>query len=310
MRIYSLYAASLFPFCAASAGISMGQQKHTNNNVYKHVNNLNRKNKHQGGPFSVVGIDKTATSKNERECEHVAALPSLLIRGGGVENICAASDTDAMILLKLFVMAGLETLGLLGVIAGGKILSEAKWCTEQIPIFYELPLLQWISLLVVIFNSSFVSAFIDGGMSAATNQVIQPNVVPGDPGWYANLRKPKWNPPGWLFPIMWLIVSKPTQLMAVRKLLVSTEITPWSILAVYCGHLALGDSWNKIFFGCQRIRLGATVISIFYGALILSAYLFRTMDVTAGNLMLPTCAWVTVATCLNWSILLLNKDLP
>ena len=36
--------------------------------------------------------------------------------------------------------------------------------------------------------------------------------------WYRGLKKPSWNPPGWLFPIMWLIVSKPTQFAAVYKL--------------------------------------------------------------------------------------------
>lgn len=146
----------------------------------------------------------------------------------------------------------------------------------------------------------------DGSLSAATNQVLMPNMVPGDPNWYAGLNRPWWEPPGWVFPIMWLIVSKPTQFVAVWRLLKVDKI-PWEIVGVYCFHLALGDLWNKVFFGYQCIGLGVGVITLFWGVLLTSAFLFRTVDEVSGNFMLPTCAWVTVATCLNWSIYFRNK---
>ena len=42
--------------------------------------------------------------------------------------------------------------------------------------------------------------------------------------------------------------------------------------------------------------------------LLTSAYLFYNIDQAAGLLMLPTVAWVSVATALQWSIYNLNKD--
>ena len=133
----------------------------------------------------------------------------------------------------------------------------------------------------------------------------------GDADWYANLKKPFWNPPGWLFPIMWLIVSKPTQFMAVYKLITqhSDKGKELSIaLAVYVTHLSLGDAWNKVFFGLECTGRGLVVICTFLSMLLFSAKLFYDIDEAAGLLMLPTCAWVTVATLLNGSIYFKNKD--
>ena len=106
---------------------------------------------------------------------------------------------------------------------------------------------------------------------------------------------------------MWLIVSKPTQLMGVSRMLESKDGPHWGRLALYTTHLALGDSWNQVFFGCQRVGLGAIVIGIFWDMLAISSWAFYQVDPKAGILLLPTQAWVTVATALNLSIYKLNK---
>ena len=173
-----------------------------------------------------------------------------------------------------------------------------------------LPAAEWFAWCVIIFGSSAVGSVVDGSLRAATNQILMPTRVAGEQGWYASLDKPRWEPPGYVFPVMWLLVSKPTQLLAVAK--VCSSVTsegeeaaalPWvPQLAAYCLHLALGDAWNKVFFGQQKVAAGALMITVFYGALLASAYLFAQVDATAGLLMVPTCLWVTVAAALNWSI--------
>ena len=226
----------------------------------------------------------------------------IVSRGG------ACDDTNAALLGKVGLGALLQAAGLMGVMALGKagvpFLSKVG-----IPDLFGTSAALWLAFFVVIFASSIVGTFVDGGTSAALNQALDPNTTPGEQEWYQNLKKPAWNPPGWVFPIMWLIVSKPTQLAAVSRLWSMTEDGAnrgW-ILFAYCMHLALGDSWNKVFFGYQCVGRGLVVILAFYSMLLFSAYLFGRVDPLAGKLLLPTCGWVTVATALNWSIYSLNK---
>jgi tryptophan-rich sensory protein len=226
-------------------------------------------------------------------------MPFLGIRGGG-----KAVDSDLALFGRVGINAFLENAVMLGILAGTKQLADRV----EIPKLSGLPLVQWFGLFVIAYASSFIGSIIEGGVSAASNQVLDPNVVPSSPEWYNGLKKPSWNPPGWLFPIMWLIVSKPTQMIAVSKILISrADKLPFPVLALYCGHLALGNAWNKVFFGMQCIGRGTAVITAFYGLLLASTYAFYQVEPSAGLFLLPTCGWVTVATALNWSIYLKNK---
>ena len=218
----------------------------------------------------------------------------------------ACDDSDPILFLKIGLSAAIETAALVGIIVGSTRLSSIE--SIKIPSISGLSLIQWACLFIVIFFPSIIGSIIDGGLSAASQQILMPNMNPGDPDWYANLKKPSWNPPGWLFPIMWLIVSKPTQLVAVsiilKESLLDTKMI--GLLTIYCSQLALGDAWNKVFFGLQCPGRGAAVITTFYGVLLTTAYLFGTVNANAGYFMIPTCLWVTVATALNWNIYLNN----
>jgi len=231
----------------------------------------------------------------------VISSAALSYRGG------ACSDSTLSLLSKVGLGTIVEAILLFAT-------TQFAACSETLLNFDQLSLtrfVQVIELLCVIFGSSQFGAIVDSGLSAATKQFLDPNTIPGDADWYANLKKPFWNPPGWLFPIMWLIVSKPTQFMAVYKLITqhSDKGKELSIaLAVYVTHLSLGDAWNKVFFGLECTGRGLVVICTFLSMLLFSAKLFYDIDEAAGLLMLPTCAWVTVATLLNGSIYFKNKD--
>jgi translocator protein len=176
------------------------------------------------------------------------------------------------------------------------------------PIIWQLPLARWIAILIVVFGSAGVRSALDGTVKAAA-QTLRPTVAPGDPKWYTNLRKPWFNPPAWLFPIMWLVVSKPTQVLALRSLLISLSDDAtggWKRFIPYGIHLALGDTWNQVFFNHQRIGLGAIIISLFWSALLVTIYFFDDVNPWAGYFLLPTAAWVTVASLLNLEIYRLN----
>ena len=240
-----------------------------------------------------------ASTRSQNGQATLSAIPLLNIRGGGKSN-----ESDLVLFTKVGINAVLETAAMLGILAATKKVAAVV----AMPKLSGLPLIQWFGTFIIAYASSFIGSIIEGGISAATNQVLDPKAVPGSPEWYSRLKKPRWNPPGWLFPIMWLIISKPTQMIAVSKVLTSRpENLPLSVLGLYCSHLALGNAWNKVFFGMQSIGRGVAVITAFYGLLLASAYTFYQVEPSAGIFLLPTCGWVTVATALNWSIYLKNK---
>lgn len=255
--------------------------------------------------------DQLGSKTFEQNGNLLSIILSCAHRGG------ACNDSNPSLFLKIALSASLETAAMVGLIVLSYVAAEKF--PDIFPSVSGLPITTWLSLFAIIFASSVLAAFVEGGLSAASSQVLDPNEVPGDINWYAQLKKPFWTPPGFIFPIMWLIVSKPTQLLAVSKLLKSTmqavvtddgeekSRLPIPLLIVYCAHLSLGDAWNKIFFGLQCTGRGAAVITLFLGMLLSSAYLFYQADHTAGLLLLPTCGWVLVATALNWNIYLANK---
>ena len=257
----------------------------------------------------------TAKLKFLRDDWQQAVLKS---RGGGVEVLRPRGGASSLTTLThAAVGAVFEAGALLGVVKAARALppgaSEVIAKLKILPgdTIKGLPAAEWFAWCVIIFGSSAVGSVVDGSLRAATNQILMPTRVAGEQGWYASLDKPRWEAPGYVFPIMWLLVSKPTQLLAVAKVCSSSvggegeeaAALPWvPQLAAYCLHLALGDAWNKVFFGQQKVAAGALMITVFYGALLASAYLFSLVDPMAGLLMVPTCLWVTIAAALNWSI--------
>ena len=168
--------------------------------------------------------------------KHSSIVEAIALRGG------ARSDSTPALFGKVASSAGVEAFLMYNILSFGVQLNTSAVSGKRY--------LQAALILMVVFGSSYFGQLIDNGMSAATKQVMAPNEIPGDADWYANLKKPSWNPPGWLFPIMWLIVSKPSQFVAVWKLMTSGEEKDFMLpFAMYCTHLSIGDAWNKVFFG-------------------------------------------------------------
>mmetsp|Transcript_11936 Transcript_11936/g.29208 ORF Transcript_11936/g.29208 Transcript_11936/m.29208 type:complete len:295 (+) Transcript_11936:165-1049(+) len=260
-------------------------------------------------PFGIRhghGVDRIATPPPSSS---MSRLQSVTANGPADRSIIAAScrggecsDSNPALFAKIGFGAAVET-GLMYALANLAVRANSSGYSKVVVRSF-----QAVALLAIIFGSASFGSLVDMGMSAASRQALDPNQIPGDADWYANLKKPSWNPPGWLFPIMWLIVSKPTQFMAVWKLITQSYGKDLSLpLLVYCAHLSLGDAWNKVFFGLECTGRGLAVILSFWSVLLGSAYLFYGVDEVAGLLMVPTSLWVTVATALNWSIYLNNK---
>jgi translocator protein len=129
--------------------------------------------------------------------------------------------------------------------------------------------------------------------------------MPGE--WYATLKKPAWNPPGWLFGPVW---SALYTMMAVAAWLVwkrggfAAQCRP---LALFLVQLALNAAWTPLFFGLHWPGLAFAEIVLLWMAIAATLAAFRSVSRAAVWLLAPYLAWVSFAAFLNFTLWRLNS---
>lgn len=124
--------------------------------------------------------------------------------------------------------------------------------------------------------------------------------------WYEALRKPAWNPPGWVFPPVWTVLYA---MMAVAAWLVWRGARPGAArtpLALWTVQLLLNAAWSWLFFGRQRPDLAFADIVLLWLAIVATLAAFARVSRAAAALLAPYLAWVTFAAVLNAAIWRLN----
>lgn len=135
------------------------------------------------------------------------------------------------------------------------------------------------------------------------------------PGWYAELAKPAWDPPSWLFGPVWttlyiamgIAAWRVWRLSAAHDASTALKVRVRSALLLYGVQLLINASWSPVFFGLKRVDIALIVIVLMLAAIVETVRRFNRLDRTAAALLLPYLAWVSFATVLNASIWLLNR---
>lgn len=123
---------------------------------------------------------------------------------------------------------------------------------------------------------------------------------PGD--WYANLAKPGFTPPNWLFPVAWTLLYV---LVAVAGWLVF-RAGPGAARVLWVLQLAVNFAWSPTVFGAHRIGVGLVVVSALLVLVLAFVAAAWERQRIAAVAFLPYAAWVAYATALNYSIWRLN----
>ncbi len=145
----------------------------------------------------------------------------------------------------------------------------------------------------------FAAYLAAAAVAAATGVMFKPG------RWYANLEKPGWTPPNWMFPAVWTVLYV---LMAVAAALAAAREGSAPGMALWCLQLVLNAVWSPVFFGLHHMRAGLAIICLLWLAVAATAAAFWQVMPLAGALMLPYLAWVTVAAALNRAVLARNPD--
>jgi tryptophan-rich sensory protein len=125
--------------------------------------------------------------------------------------------------------------------------------------------------------------------------------------WYADLQKPFFNPPNWLFGPVWTVIYFLIAISGWRVWLKRGFGPAKGAFAVYGAQLILNLMWSFAFFGAQSPLLGLINIFVLLALIIANILIFIRIDRLAGLLLLPYVAWVGFATLLNAAIWNLNS---
>lgn len=132
--------------------------------------------------------------------------------------------------------------------------------------------------------------------------------IVNSPGlWYTTLKKPWWNPPGFLFGLAWSVLYP---VMGLASWLVWADggfQKQGYPLTLYTIQLVLNLAWPALFFGSHAIVLALVDIVVLVVVIAMTVSAFQPVNYVAANLMKPYLTWVIFAAALNLSILLKNR---
>jgi tryptophan-rich sensory protein len=129
--------------------------------------------------------------------------------------------------------------------------------------------------------------------------------APGE--WYAQLRKPSWNPPSWVFGPVWTVLYV---MMAMSAWLVwrrggfAANARP---LGLFLLQLLFNALWSWLFFGLKNPALALLDIVLLWAGIMATMISFLRVRRSAGLLLVPYLAWVTFATVLNAVLWQMNR---
>ena len=145
-----------------------------------------------------------------------------------------------------------------------------------------------------------IVSFIAAGMGAAASVQAGP--------FYAQLVRPDWAPPAWVFGPVWTALYV---LMGVAAWLVWRAggfRAARSALTLFLVQLAANALWSWLFFAWHRGALAFADVLLLWVLIVATLIAFWRIMPLAGALLLPYLLWVSFASALNYSVWQLNPQ--
>ena len=150
---------------------------------------------------------------------------------------------------------------------------------------------KYLSLLIIL-SITFIAPAIGGYI---TTEFKEP--------WYAEIIKPSFNPPSWVFAPVWSTLYVLMSLAIWRVWLISLNT---KIIKVYFIHLFFNSIWSVIFFGFHFIGLALIDLLIILIFIVILMKIYYSKNRMSFYLMIPYFLWSTYALVLNFTIFIIN----
>jgi len=173
-----------------------------------------------------------------------------------------------------------------------------------------------------------VIAILISGLAGVTGSLFTAPSISS--GWYADLGKPEFAPPNWVFGPVWttlyfligislflvwknnwettnrILESKQKEWNEWSKRLWTGDLQKANAVAIFAVQYILNILWSFVFFGLRLPDLAFFVILALWFAVIFTIINFYRISKPAAYLLLPYIVWVSFAGYLNYSIWQLN----
>lgn len=127
------------------------------------------------------------------------------------------------------------------------------------------------------------------------------------PTFYAQLTKPEWSPPAWLFGPMWTTLYT---LMSIAAWLIwRTLPVNRTALLLFGVQLAVNALWSWLFFAWHQGALAFADVLLLWGLIGATIRAFWQTSRVAALLMVPYWLWVSLATALTFAVWQANPSL-
>lgn len=125
--------------------------------------------------------------------------------------------------------------------------------------------------------------------------------------WYRELKKPRWQPPDWLFGPAWTIILGLAAWAAVLAWDGADTAADRRLIAIlYAINFVCHLAWSPLFFRLKRPDWALIEVVFLWASVLSLCILLRPYSVLASWLIVPYLVWVSFASVLNFTITQLN----
>jgi tryptophan-rich sensory protein len=124
--------------------------------------------------------------------------------------------------------------------------------------------------------------------------------------WYANINKPSWQPPGFVFGIIWpynFIVLGIASVVIAQRATTSASLT---YILFFALSVAAALTWAYLFYRPHNLTGAAIALTLTALLTIPMTYILFTISTPMAIAVMPYQVWVAIAAALSWSIRSLN----
>ena len=126
--------------------------------------------------------------------------------------------------------------------------------------------------------------------------------------WYGSLRKPRLQPPNWLFGPAWTVILG----LAAWSAVIAWNAAPdaaarTSVVILFATNAVFHLLWSPLFFRIRRPDWALVEVVFLWASIVALVIGLWPISHQASKLILPYLVWVSFAAWLNWTIVRLNR---